>query len=128
MTLPLKGSCDPCKYCEYDPKSGWTACAKHGGLTPGLQCDDFEDRYATEREKGELKGTIDLEDLKTGKYKPITEDTILTPEQMSLYHMGYVDGMKWVIKQLQEPEIRRPITDKEWDQFFESISQTNRKG
>lgn len=60
-------------------------------------------------------------------YEAITEKIKLTPEQMGLYYMGYVDGMKWLLEYLQKPEIRRPITDEEWDQFFESISQTNKE-
>lgn len=111
MTLPLKDFCEPCKYCQYDPQSGWNVCAKHGGLTPQKQCDDFEERSGTTKNEA-------------WEYRPITEDIILTPEQMSLYYMGYVDGMKWIIKYLQEPETRRPITDKEWDEFFKSIYRT----
>lgn len=49
----------------------------------------------------------------------IDRDIILTPEQMSMYYMGYADGMKWLIAYLQEPNKRRRLpTQEEIDAAF----------
>ena len=46
-------------------------------------------------------------------------------EQERAYYRGYIDGMKWIIKYInQDTHCKRPITDEEWEQFFESIKES----
>lgn len=93
--------CIACRNCVYDPQSDWCVCEKRGGLTPQRRCDDFElDTIDPEFQTEMLSATTDLEDLEPGEYSPLIEDPILTPDQMSIYYMGYVNGMKWMFKRL----------------------------
>ena len=54
----------------------------------------------------------------------LDKEIILTTEQMSMYYMGYADGIKWIIKFMnRDNRCERSIIDEEREQFFESIKK-----